>query len=536
LKSAHVRLRQAVAQRITHHRANRRWQKLTAGVVESTPLSSDLRPVVFFNASTRLQAMSLNAAFSLLSALGVRTQGVPVILFACKRGMTRCVLGSNRDQFETTPPCEACVRQSRAVFTNLPTRWFEYEEDHALNEQIADLSVTQLQAVEHQGVPLGAFALNSLRWMLRRHTLADDGSTRAFFHAYILSAWNVYRQAKLLLQDVNPQAVVLFNGMFFPEAAVRHACVEAGVRVITHEVGLRPMTAFFTDGQATAYPMHIPADFELTPEMEQKLDAYLNARLSGDFTMAGIRFWPEMQRLSPEFTEKARRFKHIVPVFTNVIFDTSQVHANTIFSDMFAWLEHVRGAAARHPETLFVIRAHPDECRPGKESRESVADWVKQNGVENLPNVVFFDANEYVSSYELIQQAHLVMVYNSTIGLEAALMGKPVLAGGKARFTQLETAYLPQNQQQFQELLEQFLSAPRIETPAIFKRNARRFLYYQLFVTSLEFQDFLEEDGVWKGYVQLRKIQASQLRPENSPTMQIVLDGILNQGGFTAAP
>ncbi len=88
--------------------------------------------------------------------------------------------------------------------------------------------------------------------------------------------------------------------------------------------------------------------------------------------MAGIRFWPEMRPISDAFWEKAKAFKQIVPVFTNVIFDTSQDHANVLFEDMFAWLDAVKVVIKANPETLFVIRAHPDETRPGKTSLESV--------------------------------------------------------------------------------------------------------------------------------------------------------------------
>ena len=99
---------------------------------------------------------------------------------------------------------------------------------------------------------------------------------------------------------------------------------------------------------------------------------------------------------------------------------------------MFAWLDSVLEIIRAHPETLFVIRAHPDEMRPGtaKQSRESVRSWVMQTKADKLPNVVFIDSQEYVSSYELIQRSKFVMVYNSSIGLEAALMGTPVLCGG----------------------------------------------------------------------------------------------------------
>ena len=85
-----------------------------------------------------------------------------------------------------------------------------------------------------------------------------------------------------------------------------------------------------------------------------------------------------------------------MPVFTNVIFDTSQSHANVIFPHMFAWLDEVAALIRNHPKTLFVIRAHPDEERPGKAAEESVADWVEKNGIATLPNVVFVASSEYL--------------------------------------------------------------------------------------------------------------------------------------------
>ena len=111
--------------------------------------------------------------------------------------------------------------------------------------------------------------MNSLRWVLRRHNLKEDESTRVFMRTFILSAWNVYQQFSRPDPKTHPQAVVVFNGMFYPEAAARQACLDRGVRVITHEVGIQPLTAFFTDGEATAYPLEIPADFELNPGDER---------------------------------------------------------------------------------------------------------------------------------------------------------------------------------------------------------------------------------------------------------------------------
>jgi capsule polysaccharide export protein KpsC/LpsZ len=167
--------------------------------------------------------------------------------------------------------------------------------------------------------------------------------------------------------------------------------------------------------------------------------------------MAGIQFWPEMRQMDDEFLQKADQFDQIVRIFTNVIFDTSQFHANTVFSTMFDWLDLVYELIKAHPETLFVIRAHPDELRSGKQSRESVPGWIEINKVEQLANVVFVGPKEYLSSYELIQRSKFVMVYNSSIGLEAALMGKEVLCGGNARYTQVIIAGKQRNYSQQRE-------------------------------------------------------------------------------------
>jgi hypothetical protein len=333
------------------------------------------------------------------------------------------------------------------------------------------------------------------------------------------------------LDETNPRAVVVFNGQFYPEATARYLAQQRGIRVITHEVGLQPASAFFIDGEATAYPIHIPAEFELNDEQNARLDAYLTKRFRGDFTMAGIKFWAEMKGLDGSFLQKAAGFKQIVPIFTNVIFDTSQPHANTVFEDMFDWLDLVLEVIRAHPETLFVIRAHPDELRVRKASRETVAAWVEASGADKEPNVVFVAPNQTLSSYELIQKSKFVMVYNSTIGLEASILGAVVLCTGKARFTQYPTVFFPQTIENVRRKMKEFLDADQIDVPPEFKRNARRFLYYQLFRTSLPFGDFLEP-SVRTTQTKLKSFGLEKLFPENSTAMEAIFDGLLNNGDF----
>jgi hypothetical protein len=218
-------------------------------------------------------------------------------------------------------------------------------------------------------------------------------------------------------------------------------------------------------------------------------------------------------------------------VFTNVVFDTSQPHANTLFSDMFAWLDDVLEIARKHPETLFVIRAHPDESRPGKESLETVAGWVVARSADSLPNVLFIPPDGRLSSYELIQRSKFVLIYNSTIGLEAALMGAPVLSGGRARFTRYPIVFFPSSVEDFRAQTEEFLAAEKVTAPAEFQRYARKFLYYQLFRTSLPFEMYLDT-SYHPSFTHFKDFAPSDLLPENSPVTKVILEGILENGDF----
>jgi hypothetical protein len=526
-----TRIGKSIGRRRAQVQNNRRITRMAGEVAHHEPVTKS-SPVVFFNASTRLEGLSLNAAYSLLAGWSLRLSGTAVVHFACHAGVSRCVLGTQRDHPDTPPPCRTCIKQSQTVYSDSTVHWFNNQSFPILVKVLANLGLNDLIGYEYQGMPLGTLALPSLRWILRRHHLTDNEGTRFLLRQYILSAWQVGQEFASLLNKVQPSAVVVFNGMFYPEATARWVAQKRGVRVITHEVGLQPFSGFFTPGEATAYPIDIPKDFKLSAEQNERLDSYLTRRFQGNFSMAGIRFWPQIDSLSPAFWERVKPFRQIVPVFTNVIFDTSQGHANVVFPHMFAWLDLVLEIIRGHPETYFVIRAHPDECRPGKESSESVADWAKKNGVAELPNALFVNANEYFSSYELIQRSKFVMVYNSTIGMEATLLGMPVLCGGKARFTQLPMVFFPRSPESFREQAETFLAADHISTPPEFIQNARYFLYYQIFKTSLPFDKFLDEDPFWKGYATLKIFPWQALLPENSPSIKAVVEGINGKGSF----
>lgn len=489
-------------------------------------------PVLFFNASSRIHRLSINSAISLIASWKIRLEGIPAKYIVCERGMQQCILGTNRWDYLSPPPCDHCMKFSDLLFPQADS--IALTLDHAIVRKVAAevgiLSLQELSEWEFQDVPVGELCLPGLRWALRRFHLIEDKGTIFLFRQYLASAASLVERFGKLFDELQPRALVVFNGLMYPEAIARHMAQLKDISVFTHEVGLRPFSAFFSAEHATFRTFDLAHDFQMDFEQQEQLDRYLYDRYDGRSEMAGIQFWPEMSSLSEELKQAMEAYSQTVAIFTNVIFDTSQVHANTIYSDMFAWLEDIKAQILEHPETMFIVRAHPDEDRPGKESQESVADWIRASKLEEWDNVIFLRPSDSTSSYQLIERSKFIMVYNSSIGLEASIMGVPVLCAGRARYTQLPIVFFPRDRAAYAAKFEELLQEEAINHPREFVENARHFLYYELFRSSLDLSEFLEPYPRAKGMVRLRKFDPQRLL--NSQALAVISQGILEGESF----
>jgi hypothetical protein len=299
------------------------------------------------------------------------------------------------------------------------------------------------------------------------------------------------------------------------------------MRVITHESGFQPASGYFVEGEATRYPIVIPP-VDLTRKQEAFLEADLKRRWQGDFSMAGVKFWSGMRNLPTDLIERAVEFRQVVSVFTNVIFDTTQMYANVVFKDMFAWLDALAEIMLTQPDTLFILRAHPDESRPGKTSRESVSAWFEDRA-SGLANAHLIPPQAQVDSYELVRRSKFVLTYNSTIGLEALLLGIPVLAAGQAPFNAFDTVYCEVDESAYRQRVVEWLASDKIDLQPERLSNTRRFLYYRTYRFSLPFTDFLQETQP-TGFVRLKTFPPRRLLI--SPTGRALQAGILEGRRF----
>lgn len=118
-------------------------------------------------------------------------------------------------------------------------------------------------------------------------------------------------------------------------------------------------------------------------------------------------------------------------IATNVPFDAGLAEITTIFPSMREWLMETLRCALICGPTRIVVKTHPDESKWS--AIETVADIVQESGLDKSRFIIV--DSPLINAYDLIEASTAGIVFSSTIGLEMAMLGKPVLLGSKVYYS-----------------------------------------------------------------------------------------------------
>src|SRR6185437_1343735 len=112
-----------------------------------------------------------------------------------------------------------------------------------------------------------------------------------------------------------------------------------------------------------------------------------------------------------------------------------------------------------------VVRQHPSERRPLQRSQTDVGGLLSRSFGDDH-RCRFVAAEDPVNSYDLLRAARLVLPFVSTIGIEAAAMGKPVLVSGACYYSDLGFVWSAGSREEYFDLLHRGIRgdlAPRAD-------------------------------------------------------------------------
>ncbi len=140
----------------------------------------------------------------------------------------------------------------------------------------------------------------------------------------------------------------------------------------------------------------------------------------------------------------------------NIRWDSAALSRQRLFASVEENIAAVLEWAGAKPGVTVCIRQHPNERREhlrGSDNWEGLVARFGQMG----HRVRWIGAADPVSTYDLIRAAKVVLPHTSTVGVEAALLGRPVVLATRVYYDCFSFVWKPATRDEFFALLERAL-------------------------------------------------------------------------------
>lgn len=149
------------------------------------------------------------------------------------------------------------------------------------------------------------------------------------------------------------------------------------------------------------------------------------------------------------------RSRKVVLVCTNVVGDSLALGRQLFTQGMADWLAQTVRHFAHRPDVQVVVRVHPGELLGAGHTSEDIVHGV----LPSLPrHVLVVPPDSKINTYDLVELADLGLVYTTTVGLEMAMAGAPVVVAGQTHYRGKGFTYDPATLPDYFDTLDRLLA------------------------------------------------------------------------------
>ena len=321
------------------------------------------------------------------------------------------------------------------------------------NPRIA--SVDELRRLSYKGAHLGLGVASSLVSYTEQSS-PDIARSRKLVERYLLASALVFEAAHYLIKQWRPRSILVFNGRFACSKPITEAARQLGVGCLFYERG-----ATFQHYSIQHRPIHdrsyrrecIAVAWDNAPVGRENIGrSFFTRRRRGD----GIGWVSYTGNQTSGLVPPRRRTRRLV-YFASSDYEFAEVDdtiRHTCCSSQSDAIERLVEWTRSHADTELIIRLHP---RMHRISRRERRFWRQLNSAN-----VFVDAPlSETDSYALAESADVVLTYGSTMGVEAAFLGKTVIALCDCDYTGFDCVYEPATVGELSDLLGQTQLPPK---------------------------------------------------------------------------
>ncbi|NPV76146.1 MAG: hypothetical protein HPY59_07195 [Anaerolineae bacterium] len=273
------------------------------------------------------------------------------------------------------------------------------------------------------------------------------------------------RAAYYWLKANRPDVVIVPNGTIQELGIVYRVARILNIPTVTYEFGDQRQRIWIaqnaevmrqeTDGLWKTRQQVPLSEFEL-----DRLRALFTARQRASLWENFARRWQDTLPQGGETVRAALGLdqRPVVLLATNVLGDSLTLGRQVFSKSMAEWISRTVQYFAGRDDAQLVIRVHPGEVLTHGQSMVDVVHHV----LPRLPgHIRMVGPKDQLNTYDLFEVADLGLVYTTTVGLEMALMGLPVIVAGQTHYRKRGFTYDPDSWVMYYKQLGQILDSPK---------------------------------------------------------------------------
>ena len=338
----------------------------------------------------------------------------------------------------------------------------------ALDPLVKHVSFLSLKSASALPAPLEADVEEVSLWdaqytLMREEVDMDAPKDRALYELRMKRNTFAALAALEWMQTHKPDVVLIPNGLILEMGIVFRVARFLNIPAVTFEfndqreqIWLAQNTSIMR--QDTDYLVRERCSLPMTDEMYERLAGLENAR-------RGARVWGKSKRLwqyvSAQGAEQTRKVlgldeRPVVLLAANVLGDSLTLGRNIFAESMSEWITRTVRYFAKRTDVQLVVRIHPGEkIVPQAKSMGTVV----REALPELPvHIHVIGALDNVNTYDLIEIANLGLAYTTTVGVETAMNGIPVISCGDTHYRGRGFTIDPNSWDEYFAVLERVLA------------------------------------------------------------------------------
>ena len=442
--------------------------------------------------------------------------------------------------------CVQCQAGARAHLSSLEIRFSWLGEYISENERVHAVAWAQSVQLENFGDamfhdrPIGDWVRSSVISYFRRYPV-DLSSWRVacVYRGFLLSGAFVVVGLSNYLKGKNVSAAVLFNGRQSITRVAFEILRCCGIRVMTREM------PFYQNGHLNVKPnarcwtlepfCELWESWKAVPlsrsQLTQTFEWLQNRRYAIDHV------WYPFNKPLIDRHEPIRQQlglnpnKRIMALFTSSTDETAgDPELMGPFESQSEWVKQVVDWVLLRSDVELVIRVHPHLAgKTGFGKAVEECEFYQKLAAGRPENVRVVMPDVPLNSYALMDEADIGLTFGSTVGIEMAMLGKPVLLASRGFYEVGSLIATVRTQSELNHALEKTLGE---YSPREIRREAYRMAHCYVFIFEPPFP-LVSKQGVFDVRLNYKGVEA--LGAGCDPTLDRILD-LFDKWYFSLSP